>query len=61
MGPIDIRAHCVLWVRALHPRGGEALRVLALRATRLVSDYNEKEARSSILALRQQLSKAGKP
>jgi ribosome-associated toxin RatA of RatAB toxin-antitoxin module len=30
-------------------------------ATRLVSDYNEKEARSSILALRQQLSKASKP
>jgi ribosome-associated toxin RatA of RatAB toxin-antitoxin module len=30
-------------------------------ATRLVSDYNEKEARSSILALRQQLSKAGRP
>jgi hypothetical protein len=30
-------------------------------ANRLVSEYNEKEARSSILALRQQLSKAGKP
>ena len=38
MGEVGIRARCVLRVRALHPRVGGALRVLALRATRLVGE-----------------------